>query len=80
MMLRWRTHEVPANATVETFFKTIKAELIWRDTWDTRRQADMAISNTSMASTIRDAATQHWAGKALSLSNGRWLKRVLGAA
>jgi transposase InsO family protein len=31
------------NAAVETFFKTIKAELIWRDTWDTRRKAEMAI-------------------------------------
>jgi putative transposase len=31
------------NAAVETFFKTIKAELIWRDTWETRRQAEMAI-------------------------------------
>ena len=31
------------NAAVETFFKTIKAELIWRDTWNTRRQAEMAI-------------------------------------
>jgi hypothetical protein len=30
-------------ATVETFFKTIKAELIWRDTWETRRHAEMAI-------------------------------------
>jgi putative transposase len=28
------------NAAVETFFKTIKAELIWRDTWETRRQAE----------------------------------------
>jgi transposase InsO family protein len=26
------------NAAIETFFKTIKAELIWRDTWDTRRR------------------------------------------
>ncbi|MBB3995915.1 putative membrane protein, partial [Sulfitobacter undariae] len=25
-------------------------------------------------------ATQHWAGKALSPSNERWLKRALGAA
>ena len=33
-----------------------------------------------MASTTRDAVTQHWDGKALSLSNGRWLKRALGAA
>jgi len=31
------------NAVVETFFKTIKAELIWRKAWDTRRQAEMAI-------------------------------------
>ena len=26
------------------------------------------------------ADTQHWAAKVLSLSNGRWLKRALGAA
>ncbi|MCK4712577.1 MAG: IS3 family transposase [Marinosulfonomonas sp.] len=31
------------NAAVETFFKTIKAELIWRYSWETRRQAEMAI-------------------------------------
>ena len=31
------------NAAVEAFFKTIKEELIWRDTWNTRRQAEMAI-------------------------------------
>lgn len=44
------------NAAVETFFKTItlsnccaiacvqrKAELIWRQSWKTRRQAEMAI-------------------------------------
>ena len=31
------------NAAVETFFKTIKAELIWRQSWETRRQAEMAI-------------------------------------
>ena len=31
------------NAAVETFFITIKAELIWRDTWETRRKAEMAI-------------------------------------
>ena len=29
------------NGGVETSFKTIKAELIWRDTWDTRRQAEL---------------------------------------
>ena len=31
------------NASVETFFKTIKAELIWRQSWPTRRQAETAI-------------------------------------
>lgn len=36
--------------------------------------------STSTASTIRDAGTQHWAGKARSISNGKWPKRVLGAA
>jgi len=33
-----------------------------------------------MASTIHAADTQHWAGKALSPSNERWLKRAIGAA
>ena len=31
------------NAAVETFFKTIKAELIWRHPWETRRKAEIAI-------------------------------------
>jgi transposase InsO family protein len=31
------------NAAVETFFKTIKAKLIWRRSWDRRRQAERAI-------------------------------------
>ena len=31
------------NVAVETFFKTIKAELIWRRSWQTRRQAETAI-------------------------------------
>jgi len=31
------------NWIVETFFKSIKAELIWRNRWDTRRQAEGAI-------------------------------------
>ena len=33
------------NAAVETFFKTIKAELIWRQSWPTRRTAELAIFN-----------------------------------
>jgi len=28
---------------VETFFKSIKAELVWRNKWETRRQAEGAI-------------------------------------
>lgn len=31
------------NAAVETFFKTIKSELIWRYSWETRRKAEMGI-------------------------------------
>ncbi len=36
-------HNCYDNAAVETFFKTIKAELIWRHLWQTRRQAEVAI-------------------------------------
>lgn len=31
------------NAAVETFFKSLKAELIWRQSWPTRRQTEAAI-------------------------------------
>jgi len=31
------------NAAVETFLKTLKAELLWRQTWTTRRQTTAAI-------------------------------------
>ena len=31
------------NAFVETFFKFLKAELSWRQSWPTRRQAETAI-------------------------------------
>jgi len=31
------------NAAVETFFKTIKAELIWRQQWQTRSQLETAL-------------------------------------
>jgi putative transposase len=31
------------NASVETFFKGLKAEMIWRQKWQTRRQAETAI-------------------------------------
>ena len=32
------------NAVVETFFKTLKAELIWRTVFQTRAQAEEAIA------------------------------------
>jgi putative transposase len=31
------------NAAVETFFKSLKAEVLWRQIWPTRRQAETAI-------------------------------------
>jgi len=31
------------NAAMEAFFKTIKAELIWRYSWETRRDVEIAI-------------------------------------
>lgn len=31
------------HSMAETFFKSIKAELIWRNRWETRRQAEGAI-------------------------------------
>ncbi|WP_168199292.1 hypothetical protein [Pseudorhodobacter turbinis] len=36
------------SAAAETFFKTIKAEILWQQSWRTRRDAKIAISNTSM--------------------------------
>ena len=36
-------HSKAQNAAVATFFKKIKAELIWRRSWETRRQANIAI-------------------------------------
>ena len=36
--------------------------------------------NTSTAFTTRAVGIQHWAGKAPSLSKGKWLKRAFGAA
>ena len=33
------------NAVVETFFKTLKAELIWIHVWQTRKQVQMALFN-----------------------------------
>jgi hypothetical protein len=52
------------NAAVETLFKTIKAELIWQHSWETRRQAEMAIFEYING----------------FYNPRRWLKRARGAA
>ena len=31
------------NSAVESFFKSLKAELIWRNTWQTRRDVEVAV-------------------------------------
>ena len=36
-------HLKSLNAAVETFFKTIKAEMLWQRSWKTRRDAEIAI-------------------------------------
>ncbi len=36
-------HSTAQNAAIETFFKTIKAELTWRRSWPTRRAAELAV-------------------------------------
>ena len=51
-----RDYSKAANAAVGALLKIFKAELIWRRSWATRRQAEMA-------STIQAAVTQHWAEK-----------------
>jgi hypothetical protein len=42
------------NAAVETFFKTIKAELMWRHPWETRRQAETANLGENTGSVLSD--------------------------
>jgi transposase InsO family protein len=50
------------SAAVETFFKTVKAKLIWRHSWETRRQAEMAISEyiNAFHNTLRRHSTLGW--------------------
>lgn len=68
------------NSAVGTFFRSIKAELIWRRPWLTRRQAELPSSNTSTASAIRAGGTQRRAGKDLATSNGRRPEQARGPA
>ena len=68
------------NTAVETFFKTIKAELIWRHPWETWRKAEIAIFEYINGFYNPRRRTRHRVGKARSLSIGRWLTQPLGAA
>jgi transposase InsO family protein len=35
--------QIAGRATVESFFKSLKAEMIWRRNWQTRREVEVAI-------------------------------------
>ena len=82
------------NTAMETSFKTITLGTLLRNALSCSAKLNLSGEthgkaagrlrwpslSTSMGFTIRDAATQHWAGKARSLLNEGWLKRALGAA
>jgi len=51
------------NSMVETFFKSLKAELIWRNRWEPGDRRKAQYSNTSMVSRIHADGVQHWAEK-----------------
>ena len=82
------------NAAVETFFKSSTLGTLLRNTLPCNARLNSSGDilgkaagrlrwpslNTSTGFTIRDAATQHRAGKARSFLNEGWLKRALGAA
>ena len=65
------------NAAVETFFKTIKVELIWRRTWETRRHAETATFQYINGFYTRAVGIQHWEEKAPWHSNAKGPKRAL---
>ena len=52
------------NSALESFFKSIKPELVWRTNWQTRRDVKVALFNTSTAFITHAVDTQHWAEKA----------------
>jgi hypothetical protein len=63
-----------------TFFKTIKAALIWRWTRETRRQAETSIFQYINGFYNPRRRHSAWDGIVRSHLNGNWLKRALGAA
>jgi hypothetical protein len=60
------------SAVIETVFLTIKAELISRSPWETRRQAATAIFQHISDFITRAADVQHWVEKATWHSNAKW--------
>ena len=59
------------NSMVETFFKSIKAELTWRNRWDIRRQAEGAIFQYINGFYNRRRPHSSWFGKVRWHSNER---------
>ena len=54
------------NAMVETFFKTLKSELVWRTVFHTRAQAKSPLRDILTVSTIPSGATRRSTPSALS--------------
>ena len=59
------------NAVVETFFKTIKSELIWRTVFMSRSQAETAVAGYIEGSIIQDRTSQ-WHRIVTSPSRTAW--------
>lgn len=43
LVIRDLNMAIHCRATVESFFKSLKAEMIWRRNWQTRREVEVAI-------------------------------------
>jgi len=59
------------NAAVETFFKSLKAEVLWRQNWPTRRQAEAAIFQYINGFYNPHSSIRFWAASARSHSKPR---------
>lgn len=60
------------NSMMETVFKTIKSELIWRASFQTRQPAKTPLADTSTGSTIRSGGILRWATNRSSYSKQTW--------
>ena len=68
------------NPADESFFKRIKAEFIWRRSWETRRHAETAIFQYINGSNKHSRQDSEVGGKAPWPTNAKWPKRALGTA